>query len=300
MHINKRGDFMIIYTVKSGDTINSIARLFNISPNIILNTNFPPNRDSLVVGQDMVILFPKTVYTVEEGDTLLTIAEIFNTDTYSILRNNPSIIGRSIYPGEAIVIEYEDNPTVPIVTNGYGYTNIDRTILLRALPYLTYFTIFTYGFNNNGDLVYPNDDELIAISKAYGAKPIMHLSTLTENGNFSSELAQLLLNNEFAAKRLIDNIIANIELKGYEGLDIDFEFLPIADRDNYVAFVDELRKRLNENGYILMVALAPKTSTNQRGLLYESHDYYGLGNGANLSLLMTYEWGYTYNHIRYM
>ena len=42
------------------------------------------------------------------------------------------------------------------------------------------------------------------------------------------------------------------------------------------------------------MALAPKTSADQRGLLYEGHNYRLLGEAADLVLLMTYEWGYTY------
>lgn len=290
---------MTIYTVQSGDTINSIAEKFNISPEFILNTNFPPNPDNLVVGQDFVILTPKTIYTIQPGDTLLSIAKRFGTDTYSILRNNPVIIGREIYIGETIVIEYDNTPEGLIATNGYAYTSIDRTTLLRALPYLTFLTIFTYGFTNEGDLIYADDEELIRLANAYGAVPTMHLSTLTAQGTFSSELAQLILNNEYAKERLIDNIIYNMEIKGYRALDVDFEFLPVADKDKYISFMTELTSRLNAKGYTTLVALAPKTSTNQPGLLYESHDYFGLGNASNLALLMTYEWGYTYDHIWY-
>lgn len=42
------------------------------------------------------------------------------------------------------------------------------------------------------------------------------------------------------------------------------------------------------------VALAPKTSDDQQGLLYEGIDYAALGEAANGVFLMTYEWGYTY------
>ena len=42
------------------------------------------------------------------------------------------------------------------------------------------------------------------------------------------------------------------------------------------------------------MALAPKTSTDQPGLLYQGHDYAGMGQAADYCLLMTYEWGYTF------
>ena len=41
-------------------------------------------------------------------------------------------------------------------------------------------------------------------------------------------------------------------------------------------------------------ALAPKTSPDQKGLLYEGIDYRLLGEAADRVMLMTYEWGYTY------
>ena len=52
---------------------------------------------------------------------------------------------------------------------------------------------------------------------------------------------------------------------------------------------------MNEYGIWVSVALAPKTSSDQKGLLYEGKDYGGLGAAANSVLLMTYEWGYTYS-----
>ena len=50
---------------------------------------------------------------------------------------------------------------------------------------------------------------------------------------------------------------------------------------------------MNLFGYPVSVALAPKTSAEQRGLLYEGIDYALLGAAANRAMLMTYEWGYS-------
>lgn len=56
----------------------------------------------------------------------------------------------------------------------------------------------------------------------------------------------------------------------------------------------EAAERMNALGYPVSVALAPKTSAGQKGLLYEGKDYRGLGQAADHVLLMTYEWGYKY------
>ena len=55
-----------------------------------------------------------------------------------------------------------------------------------------------------------------------------------------------------------------------------------------------MRALLFPLGLPVIVALAPKTSADQRGDLYEGHNYALLSQAADFVLLMTYEWGYTY------
>lgn len=79
------------------------------------------------------------------------------------------------------------------------------------------------------------------------------------------------------------------------GIDIDFEYILAEDRIAFAEFVTRVRMAANATGYPVSVALAPKTSDDQAGLLYEGKDYRLLGEAANQVLLMTYEWGYTYS-----
>ena len=51
---------------------------------------------------------------------------------------------------------------------------------------------------------------------------------------------------------------------------------------------------LRRVGYSFSVALAPKISQEQSGLLYTAHDYGAVGSIADKVIIMTYEWGYTY------
>lgn len=77
------------------------------------------------------------------------------------------------------------------------------------------------------------------------------------------------------------------------GLDIDFEYILAEDRVGFVEFVSLVRSVMNSFGYPVTVALAPKTSADQKGLLYEGVDYRLLGQAADRVMLMTYEWGYS-------
>ena len=97
-----------------------------------------------------------------------------------------------------------------------------------------------------------------------------------------------------AQQNLIDQMFLVMEEKGFAGIDLDFEYILPEDRVAYADFVANVRAQASPKGYFVSVALAPKTSANQKGLLYEGKDYKLLGAAADSVLLMTYEWGYTY------
>ncbi len=285
---------MIIHTVKEGETIFSIAEMYGVSP-IMLSQNNDILSERLVVGQDIVVQIPEITHTVREGETLYSIATEYGVTAVNLLQNNPVIVKNGlIYPGETIVIKYNDEKRGVISTNGYTYPFISKSVLIRSLPYLSFLTIFTYGFTPEGELVDIDDEEIIRIATDYGVAPVMLISTLAIDGTFSNKLANQILNNPDAQNVLIENILANMKEKGYKALDIDFEYVFPDDRQNYIDFVRKLSQRLNSEGFFVMTALAPKTSATQSGLLYEAHDYAGLGAASNAVLIMTYEWGYTY------
>ncbi len=286
---------MEIHTVTAGETLLSIARQYGVSVERLAADNELDIETPLVVGQTIVVLFPARSHTVQAGETLLSIAQAYGVSVNQLLRNNPVLGGEeTVYPGQTIIIEYTQPKQGTLTVNGYAYPNIDRTVLRKTLPYLTYLTLFTYGITPEGELVTIDDQEVIDIARSYGVAPLMLLSSLDPSGTFNNALSTLVLTNEEVQTRLIGRILETLRAKNYFGLDIDFEFVLPEEREAYVTFVQRITARLNAEGYPVLVALAPKTSADQPGLLYESHDYAGIGAAANLVLLMTYEWGYTY------
>ena len=287
---------MIIHTVRPGETVYSIASLYGVSPERIILTNELNPPYALAVGQTLVILFYNQTYTVREGDTLASIAASFGTTTRILLRNNPNLNGVPlIYPGQTIVISYSQDKEGSMQINGYTYPFINRETFRKTLPYLSYLTVFTYGFTPEGELIIPDDTELVNIAKTYDVAPIMLISTLGEDGLFNNNLSSILFANPQAQNNLIANILNNMRTKGYRGLDIDFEYIYPEEKDAYVAFVQKVASTLRAEGFLTIVSLAPKTSVDQPGLLYEAHDYRRLGEAADAVLLMTYEWGYKYS-----
>lgn len=238
-----------------------------------------------------------TIYVVQPNDTVDTIAEYYQVPVDNIIYINQLAYPYALAIGQALLIPTadEEQERRSVVTNGYAYPFINQGVLESTLPYLTNLSIFSYGFTGQGELIPPalNDTWMIEAAAEMGVNSILTLTPMDAEGRFSNILIHQMVNNEDAKNALIQNILVTLGEKGYQGVDVDFEYILAEDRDAFTSFVAELTEVMNENGYETSVALAPKTSSDQRGLLYEGKDYRGLGAAANSVLLMTYEWGYT-------
>ena len=286
---------MQIHIVSRGETLLSISRLYNVNAKI-LSFNNDIETEKLAVGQPLVIVTPTLTHRVKAGETLESIALYYQTSIYDLWRRNLFLNGRDeVFENQLLYIRTErSQPIGAFQTGGYAYPFIDPLVLDRTLPIVSALIPFTYGFKEDGSLVELNDSFLLDRAAVYGNYKIMHLSTLNENDVFSTELAEKLFADENLQNTLIENVLSNIINKGYNALDIDFEFLGAQNAALYADFVSKTRERLEEYSIPVMVALAPKTSSAQRGILYEGHDYALLSSAADALLLMTYEWGYTY------
>ena len=285
---------MDIHVVRPGDTVYSIALQYGVPMGQLLNDNQLSDPSRLVVGQTLVIQYPAVTHTVQAGDTLTSIAAMYQTTVRQLLRNNPVLQGNDqLTPGQTIVISFQQEKEGTLSVNGYAYPNIDRELLQQTLPYLSDLTPFTYGFTPQGTLIQPDDQYLIDSARQAGVRPLLHLSTLTEEGGFSNELAHIALTDPAVQTRLISELLNVISQKGYRGLDVDFEFVFPEDAEAYARFISRLHDALSPRGLPVIVALAPKVFADQPGQLYEGHNYRLLSQAADFVLLMTYEWGYT-------
>ncbi len=280
---------MIIHTVRAGDTIYSVAREYGVSPGILAGNNGITG--GLTVGDELVVLIPEVTHTVRPGETIFSIAEIYGITARELYRNNYFLNGRStLYTGQTLVISYTDRPTRGIITNGYAYPFVSEEVLDTSLPYVTYLAPFTYGMTYDGNLIDLDDERLLSQAREYGTEGAMHISTLTRQDTFDSALATNIIQNSTARETLLQDIRAFAASKGYSLIDVDFEYIAASDREGYGLFIEQVKTL----GYPVIVAAAPKTSADQRGRLYEGHDYSILGDAADYLFVMTYEWGYTY------
>ena len=238
------------------------------------------------------------IYVVKSGDSVDSIAATYGVPVDTILYNNQIEYPYELAIGQALLLSTgtTQGEKKTVVTNGYAYPFISEAVLNETLPYLTELSVFSYGFTVEGDLLFPQLDDTFMINAAYanGVLPVLTLTPFGEDGNFSNYLINRIVNDMTAQQNLIFQLEQTVVEKGFQGVDIDFEFILAEDRDAFADFVRNVRTAMNAIGRFVAVALAPKTSDNQQGSVYEGKDYAQLGEAADQVLLMTYEWGYTY------
>ncbi len=92
-----------LYIVRSGDTLQGIAKMFGVSPNTILWANDLSRASTLQVGQNLTIL-PVTgiKYTVKKGDTLASIAKKYGGSADEIASYNG--VDGALAAGDQLII----------------------------------------------------------------------------------------------------------------------------------------------------------------------------------------------------
>ncbi|MGI6070643.1 MAG: glycosyl hydrolase family 18 protein [Blautia sp.] len=239
------------------------------------------------------------IYVVNPGDSVFSIAAAFGLSPEQILYENQLYGQQHLVVGQALLLSVPAKPQelLPAMeVSGYAYPFIDMGILGESIRTIQKLLVFSYGYTTEGELVPPMVDDLPLVITAWenGVRPILVLTPFGPDGRFNNYLVNVLVENPQIQEQLIENLLFTVEDRGYAGVDVDFEYILPQDREAYAQFVGSLRERMNALGYEVSVALAPKVSADQPGLLYEGMDYRLLGENADSVFLMTYEWGYTY------
>lgn len=238
------------------------------------------------------------IYVVKAGDTVDSIAADTRIPVETLIYDNQIAYPYRLAVGQALFIGdgREDPQRTSLYVSGYAYPFIDEEVLQETLTWLTAIYVFSYGFTEEGELIPPAVDDTWMIEEARraGVRPVLSFTPLGADGRFDNNLVSALVNSKELQQKIIWELGRTMQERGYGGLDIDFEYVKAQDREGFAGFVGFATQVMNLFGYPVSVALAPKTSRDQPGLLYEGVDYRLLGMAANRVLLMTYEWGYTY------
>ncbi|WP_353854089.1 glycoside hydrolase family 18 protein [Bacillus sp. Bos-x628] len=285
-----------IYVVKRGDTLSEIALRFKTTVNEIIRTNDIQTPNQLVVGQTIVIPIRGQFYEVKQNDTLYTIGRRFQISVEELARVN-RIQSGAILPIR-FLLYIPERPKRNIHSNAYieprgnQVSENLKQAAREASPYLTHLGVFSFQAKRDGTLREPPLDQLPQIAAQSRTVLTMAITNL-ENEKFSDELGRTLLTNQAVKTTFLNEIVRVARKYQFKEIHFDFEYLRPADKDAYIKFLKEATSRLHREGWTISVALAPKTSSEQKGKWYEAHDYAAIGQIVDHVVLMTYEWGYS-------
>lgn len=117
------------YTVKPGDTLESIAAQFGLSPEDIIKANsqdgqigrLTPGQELSIPPGDNVIGF--NTYVAQQGDTKESVAGEFQLDLTALLRANPQLLNNVLLAGSSLKIpQFGQSETTEISQQPDTYT----------------------------------------------------------------------------------------------------------------------------------------------------------------------------------
>ncbi|MFS0783249.1 LysM peptidoglycan-binding domain-containing protein [Bacillus sp. 1P06AnD] len=287
---------MQIHVVRPGQTIYSIAQAYNTTPQEIISANELTKPNELVVGQALVIPIVGRFYYVQPGDSLWTIGRKFGFTPQELANVNNIPLNGSLTIGQRLYIPPQKKRKAEFMAyiepRGTSVSPALERSAREAAPYLTYLAPFSFIAQRDGSLKEPPLNDFAAIARNQNTGLTMVISN-QENGEFNSDLGRILLNDMMVQNTLLANIESTAQKYKFDDIHFDFEFLRPEDKDAYTAFLKKAKSRFSKFGWLVSIALAPKTSANQKGKWFEAFDYKAQGEAVDFVLIMTYEWGYS-------
>lgn len=144
----------VVHVVQRGETVSSIARRYNVSPNAIIAANNLPNPNLIYPGQHLIIPLggplpcQPTTYVVQRGDTLFSIGQRFGVPWQTIAAVNNIHPPYTIYTGQRLAIPCAtptpspqititspsayQTVTSPVRVTGHGRASFEQTLVLRV------------------------------------------------------------------------------------------------------------------------------------------------------------------------
>lgn len=153
-----------VYVVRDGDSLSSIASMFEVSVNTILWANSLPKGAKIKVGQTLVILPVSGVqHTVKKGDTIASIAKKYKGDVNEILSYN-GLEDAPLALDSLVIIPDGEIPTPKVVVKPASSKLRGST----APSYEGYYQAPLFGYRKTQGLHGYNGVDLVA-SQGVGA-----------------------------------------------------------------------------------------------------------------------------------
>ncbi len=195
------------------------------------------------------------IHVVQKGDSLFSIGRSYGIAPEKVAGDNAISLGLPPVVGQTLVLDVEQTPKRgAIEVNGYAFHGIAPEVLDKALPHLTYLSIYAHRLTPEGRLAGPEDQGLIALCNKQQTLPVLVVSNLDAEG-FNQDLACKLATDVSLQRTMTTALLQTMQKKGYAGADMAMEGIPAYCRADYDGFLTQLGETLRREGYFLSATL---------------------------------------------
>lgn len=229
------------------------------------------------------------LHTIKSGDTLYKLSQLYGVSVNSIIAANPGVDPNNLQIGQNIKIPRGAAPRYSIAAwIPYWKQTEAMSVIRNNSDLFTTLSPFWYEVSADGDVItFPNgeDSSVIQFARSQGIEFIPLIAN-----NFNGQIVSAVLNNPTIRRRHITNIVNKVNQMNYDGIEIDYENLLVADRELFVLFLRELKAALPASKK-LIAAIAAKTNAAGRGAS-AAHDYPGIGAAVDIVRIMAYDYSW--------
>jgi LysM repeat protein len=240
---------MKIHIKKSDESMADIAESYGIDEARLRRINEIPHGEC-ASGEELLILTPTRSYRVQAGDTLDRISLRFGVRKKDLLCRNPWLSDKGLRVGEGIAVKCDDQTGGMAVANGYFYPGCSESLLMRAMPFLTYISFCSAVADKRGVSRIANDKKEVALASEEKKIPLLRVyDRYCDRYKSGGEMSG------FA-----EELIEAATVGGYKGLVIDS--CPLSDSaEEFASFMMILRKLMIGCDLILITEINDKSPT---------------------------------------
>ncbi|MBO8128368.1 MAG: glycoside hydrolase [Peptococcaceae bacterium] len=152
---------------------------------------------------------------------------------------------------------------------------------------LTAMVSFAYHIDGEGNVYGRPYEEAMRKARSKGIKVIALFHNFRD-GIFQRQEVHRLLNTPEYQKRAVQGIVNIVQRYGYDGINMDFEAIPVVDRRAYTEFLRAVVTALPA-AYEVAISVPAKTWDNPQHFWSGAFDYQAIGQLFDKVVLMTYD-----------